>query len=94
MWKKCAVAMAPSKTWVEALTLLELMRDVGVQPVIVVTFTAAIKACGNGGQCEKDLDLLENVRDIGGCVPLYCSNQSMWQWRAMGEDREPAGKDE
>lgn len=46
--------------WQKALDLLDEMKTNGINPNSV-TYSVAISACGNGGQWEKALDLLNLV---------------------------------
>jgi pentatricopeptide repeat protein len=54
------VACAKGNMWRKALSLLDEMRQSGIEPT-GFTYSAAISACGNGGQWERGLELLYQV---------------------------------
>jgi pentatricopeptide repeat protein len=47
--------------WRRALDLLDEMRENGIAPNDI-TYSVVIAACGNGGQWERALELLYQVR--------------------------------
>ena len=60
-WNQCITALGRARDARGALALLKEMRASGVAPN-VITYNAAISACEKGGQWERALSLLEEVR--------------------------------
>ncbi len=55
-----------------ALSILREMKEKGIEPN-EVTYGVAVAACGNGGQWEKSLELLDQVRTTSFYV-FVCRN--------------------
>jgi pentatricopeptide repeat protein len=53
-------ACAKGRMWKTALSILDEMKENGIDPN-EVTYGVAVAACGNGGQWERALELLEEV---------------------------------
>jgi pentatricopeptide repeat protein len=63
-------ACAKAKMWKKALELLDEMEQNGIA-ANEITYSVAIKACGNGGQWERALALLEKVSNALECGVVF-----------------------
>jgi pentatricopeptide repeat domain-containing protein 1 len=62
--------------WSQALKLLDEMETYGIPPS-EVAYSVTIKACGNGGQWQKALDLLESMRQKNMSINIYNYNAAI-----------------
>ena len=67
-----------------ALALLEEMKSRSVEPD-VISFSAAISACGAGGQWERALSLLEEMRTRGVEPNVYSFNATISACEKAGQ---------
>lgn len=72
----CYTAAIEACDWQQALKLLAEMEERGIVPS-EVTFSVTIKACGEGGQWRKALDLVECMRRREMPINLYVYNAAI-----------------
>jgi pentatricopeptide repeat domain-containing protein 1 len=63
------------------------MSSLGVQPN-VVAYTAAISACGKGGQAAFALDLFQEMKMNNVALNVQCCNTLLWALSKGGDWRQ------
>jgi len=71
-----ACAKGGGTRWKKALSLMDEMRDEGIEPN-EVTYGVAVMACGNGGKWERALELLDRMRERGLSINAITYNSAI-----------------